>query len=445
MVVDHIHQVVFSYLDSLDCAHSRLFVGFSGGVDSKVLLLACQAYCKSRPDVSIEAVHINHQLHPDADAWADTCVNFCLSRRLPYRVIAVDVLEPNLRSGLELRAREARHQAFAKVLSQDDSGILVLAHHAHDQWETILMRLAQGTGLSGLLGMRVASMNDGQMVVRPMLSITRQDCEEYLRVCGFTGIADSSNEDEFFTRGFIRKKLTPLVSSRWPQVAAVVSQQSRIWAQDFDAMDACVQQVLIQVMQHYHGLPYVCVEKLRHYPVAVRLVLLKSWLRAEGYSCPGHSKLAHFVAQIQVAGSSRCPCVIHAQTMLTVDRGRLFLLPVSAQDNLTSGATLHAFDSVTLHNAVFSWRVSCPDNIQGRDNSQWEQFSLINISEVWLRSAKSKKKLLQLLRVPWFLRSFYPAYLLNKVFFGVAGKTWGREHDAFCSMLRLELKCNRPS
>ena len=293
--------------------------------------------------------------------------------------------------------------------------------------------------------MRMTSVYDGQVVVRPMLSISRQDCEKYIRACGFTGIADSSNVDDFFTRGFIRKKLTPVVSSRWPKLATVVSQQSRIWAEDFDAMDACVQQILIQVMDHYHGLAYVCVEKLRHYPVAVRLVLLKSWLRAEGYRCPGHNKLADFVAQIQVARSSRCPVLIHGHTMLTVDRGRLFLLPASAKEQLALSTPLRTLDSFTIDNGVFSWCVHCPDNLQGRDKLQWEQFSLATLSEVWSRSGKSRKKLLQSLRVPWFLHSFYPAYLLNNVFYGVVGKTWGREYDAFFSMLRFKLQCKKPS
>ncbi len=440
MVVDLIHQTVFSYLDSLDCSGSRFFVGFSGGVDSKVLLLVCQAYCKTRLNVSIEAVHVNHHLHPDADAWAGSCVDFCVSHRLAYRVISVAVAEPDVSAGLELRAREARYQAFSQAVSHHDSGILLLAHHAQDQWETVMMRLAQGTGLAGLLGMKMISTRRDMMVVRPMLGLSRRDCESYLHAFGFTGITDSSNTDEAFTRGFIRKHLTPVMSTRWPQFAVTVSKQSRIWAEDFAAMDACVQQVLVQVTMHYYGLPYLSVEKLQHYPISVCVVLLKSWLRAEGYSSPSHSKLISFVAQTQQARGDRRPHLIHGSCLMTIDRGRIFLLPVSAKDNASLGSVSRSSAAVMLANHEFVWCVNCPDNIEDSYRQEWDRFSLANLCAVWHRSGKSKRKLLQSLRVPWFLHGFYPVFLRDNTVVAAVGKTLLPGSQDFYSLLRVGLK-----
>ena len=445
MVVDRVHQAVFSYLDALDCSGSRLVVGFSGGFDSTVLLLACQAYCKLHPDISLEALHVNHHLHPDADSWADHCVRFCMARRLPYRVVSVAVANPGVLSGLELRAREARYQAFSQVLSQVDSGLLLLAHHAHDQWETILMRLVQGTGLAGLLGMRETTAHGGVVVARPMLGLPRQDCEAYLQILGLSAIADDSNENEVFTRGFIRQHVTPVVSSRWPQVARTVSKQSRIWAQDFAAMDVCVQQILVQVTMHYFGLPYVCVKMLDHYPLAVRVVLLKSWLRAEGYRVPDHNKLITFITQAHRSRGERCPYLIQGDSMLTVDRGRVFLLPASARNHSGSEQTVvsRAGRTVLLSNLAFVWAVNAPDNASEDYCDIWHGFSLANVTDVWLRSAKSKKKLLQSLRVPWFLRGFYPALLLEKTAVGVAGKIWSQHARPFAAVLTIGLKVRK--
>jgi hypothetical protein len=303
-----------------------------------------------------------------------------------------------------------------------------------------MMRLAQGTGLAGLLGMQMTSFYRGMMLVRPMLGLSRRDCESYLHSFGLTGITDSSNTNESFTRGFIRNRLTPAVSSRWPQFAVTLSKQSRIWSEDFSAMDACVQQVLVQVTMHYYGLPYLSVEKLQHYSVGVRVVLLKSWLRAEGYKSPNHSKLVSFVTQAQQARSDRRPHLIDGSFLMTIDRGRVFLLPVSAKDTASLGVASRSSGAVMLANLVFVWCVKCPDNMQESYRREWDRFFLANLSSVWQRSGKSKKKLLQSLRVPWFLHGFYPVFLRDNVSVGVPGKTWIKGNKDFYSLLRVVLK-----
>ncbi|HQX92000.1 MAG TPA: tRNA lysidine(34) synthetase TilS, partial [Thermomonas sp.] len=120
-----------------------LLVGFSGGLDSTVLLhlLASDAAVRRQ---GLRAVHVHHGLHPAADQWAAHCQRACDALSVPLTLARVQV-DSRSGLGLEAAARAARHAAFANAMATDD--ILVLAHHQDDQAETFLLRALRGSGV----------------------------------------------------------------------------------------------------------------------------------------------------------------------------------------------------------------------------------------------------------------------------------------------------------
>ena len=147
-------------------AGSHLCVGFSGGLDSCVLLhiLTC---LRAELPITLSAVHVHHGLSPHADAWAAHCRALCETWQVPLRVESVTVAPSG--KGLEAAARQARHAVFAR----QSADAVVLAHHLDDQVETFFMRLLRGAGPRGLSGMAEDSTWHGRRLLRPLLEVAR--------------------------------------------------------------------------------------------------------------------------------------------------------------------------------------------------------------------------------------------------------------------------------
>lgn len=208
----------------------RLVVGFSGGVDS--LLLLC--LLRDVSAVPLLAVHVHHGLSPRADDWAAQAQRQCAALGVPcvVRRVQVDRRAPS-REGA---ARAARHAAFAQELRPGDA--LLLAHHADDQAETLLLRLLRGSGLGGLGAMRAARRVDGNDDVwlwRPLLTAGRADIVAEATRRGLRWIDDESNADTAHDRNFLRHEILPRLTTRWPALARTLTRTARQLA-DADAL-----------------------------------------------------------------------------------------------------------------------------------------------------------------------------------------------------------------
>ena len=122
-----------------------ILVGFSGGLDSSVLLHACAASPSLR-ESGLRAIHVHHGLHRDADAWAAHCERTCNALAIPLVLVRVSV-EGDAGDGPEAAARNARHAAFNDALLEGE--VLALAHHRDDQAETFVLRALRASGPDG--------------------------------------------------------------------------------------------------------------------------------------------------------------------------------------------------------------------------------------------------------------------------------------------------------
>ncbi|MCU0896011.1 MAG: tRNA lysidine(34) synthetase TilS [Burkholderiales bacterium] len=206
---------------------TRLVVGLSGGVDSVALL---DILARLAPDLRFDlaAVHVHHGISPNADAWAAYCGRLAERVGVPLAIERVDIA-PFRRLGLEGAARAARYEAFAAQLAD----FVVLAHHADDQAETLLVQLARGTGLAGLAGMPVAARAapGAPAVLRPLLDVARADIEAYARERHLEWVDDESNADPARPRSFIRHRVMPALRELRPGVASALSRSAALVAE----------------------------------------------------------------------------------------------------------------------------------------------------------------------------------------------------------------------
>jgi tRNA(Ile)-lysidine synthetase-like protein len=201
---------------------AKLSVAFSGGVDSMFLLAALAR--SRRRFARVRALHVNHHLLPEADEWAVFCREAARTLR-----VSCDVLHargsPSQGESREEWARGARYAALSKVVEPGE--LLVTAHHANDQAETLLLQLLRGAGVAGLAGMPAIAPLGRAWIARPMLALTRAEIEAAARDAGLCWIEDSSNADEKIARNYLRRRVLPAIAERWPAAVSVLSRSAQ--------------------------------------------------------------------------------------------------------------------------------------------------------------------------------------------------------------------------
>jgi tRNA(Ile)-lysidine synthase len=194
---------------------AKLLVAFSGGPDSTALL-AFASCLASELEIDLQACHVNHKLRgAESDADEEFCRNLCQEWKIPFHVESFEFDgDPATISENDLRNR--RYEGISKVANEIGSTLCLTGHTMDDQVETMLFRLFRGTGPSGLLGIKhVRKTPEGVLIVRPLLSMRRRDCVNYLQRLGLEARRDSSNDDTSYSRNYIRNKVMPLIEDRF--------------------------------------------------------------------------------------------------------------------------------------------------------------------------------------------------------------------------------------
>ena len=191
---------------------SRYLIAFSGGLDSSVL-----AHALSRADIPVVAIHIDHGLQEQSEAWSQHCEAFAKSLGIGFhcRKVAVQ-LESG--KGPEAAARDVRYSALHAELEPGDW--LMSAHHREDQAETLLLNLVRGTGPAGIAGIGAVRRFGPGWLIRPLLYFDRADLQAYAESHDIHWIEDPSNADKRFDRNFLRHEVLPCLKTRWPDIAS---------------------------------------------------------------------------------------------------------------------------------------------------------------------------------------------------------------------------------
>ena len=205
-----------------------LVIAYSGGVDSQVLLHAL-ASIKQRSDTppaflnNLTVCHVNHGLSANAYAWQSFAQQTCQKLNLSLTVCQVNV-QAQAQQSLEALARDARYQALHSIY--DQPSLIITGHHSDDQAETFLLALKRGSGLKGLSAMAAETKKAKDLLIRPLLNISRAEIIDYAKAHELTWIEDESNTDTRFDRNFIRNDIMPLLTKRWPSIASTINRSS---------------------------------------------------------------------------------------------------------------------------------------------------------------------------------------------------------------------------
>lgn len=277
-------------------------VALSGGLDSTVLLAALVRLRDEGHAPSIRAIHVNHGLHTDADAWAHACARLAERLGISCTQLTVDARHRPGDSP-EAAARAARYLALATALGERE--VLLTAHHADDQLEGILLQWLRGGGLRAVAGMaRVVPFAAGWHA-RPLLEFTRAELHAWGRQVGLEWLEDPSNRDTRFDRNFLRQAVLPVVRQRWPAAARTVG---RVASQAAEALEIEASLAAGDLAAVARG-STLELDALHSLPSARQNLVLRAWLRGLGLPVPSHRTLAAFRHDMLEAARDRIPTV----------------------------------------------------------------------------------------------------------------------------------------
>ncbi|MFK7863945.1 MAG: tRNA lysidine(34) synthetase TilS [Pseudohongiellaceae bacterium] len=303
----------------------KLCVALSGGMDSAVLL---HSVVSARRFATVRAFHVNHQLSSNADTWQSYCESLCAKLGVSFESATVNVSNELGAGGegLEDAARRLRYQAFEENLREGE--LLLLAHHADDQYETLLLRLMRGSGVRGLASIPQRRVLGRGELFRPLLTLPRQDLADYARKAGLSWLEDESNQDTRFDRNYCRHDLLPVFEKRWPnyrnalQKSMLLLAEADTLADELAQLDFNESKTDVEEELELSVLQALSTHRLRN--------LLRFWLMTFGIRNAGWNTLTTLSDGLQSAKSNKGEARVLLETKtysLAVFASRLHLLP----------------------------------------------------------------------------------------------------------------------
>ncbi|MBQ9780298.1 MAG: tRNA lysidine(34) synthetase TilS [Clostridia bacterium] len=317
--------------------NAPLLVAYSGGADSSLLLSLAKAYGETH-QVPVFAAHLHHGIRgEEADRDLDFCRRTAQVLGIPLFEKRVDIPALALASGksLETEAREQRYAFFREVMEAREIPLLLTAHHADDQLETLLFRFLRGSGTKGMGGIPETRPLAYGIAVRPLLSLTRAEILEACRTLGISYVTDSTNEDDFAARNRIRKEITPLLESLSdkgiPQQAA--GRLSRAAREDDDCLTRLAEAQVNVLTRPDEGLPLSTLQS-QHPAIAKRMMsILYDRVTAHRDLRDGSGTLSavHLEAlqELVQKGLPESSLSLPRNTEARIRDGRLYIRPVS--------------------------------------------------------------------------------------------------------------------
>ncbi len=387
-----------TFLNHYQC--QQLWLGYSGGLDSTVLL---HILANSQYRDKLTALHINHQLQKKADKWATHCQTICQQLHIPYHSIILTE-RPQKGQSVEAWAREQRYQAFAHYL-EDKNNLLLTGQHADDQAETVLLQLMRAAGPKGLSAMPTERILGKGKLLRPLRAFSRQQLLDYAKQHQLHWIEDDSNQDLRYDRNYLRQKIMPLLKRRWPQALKMIDKSAQRCAEQ---QMLCEQLAASDLSSAGHSVKQLAINHLQTLNQPRFNNLIRYWLQQIHFPKIRHMQLNELWQQLGAANDKNPLIALANGYSLRRYQGQLYaVLPPWQQAQNTritwTGTTdleINGFviqpKHIPLATTCFDWQQVY---IDFRDNLTTLQ---------WKGQTRPIKKILQQEGIPPWIRSTIP-------------------------------------
>lgn len=363
-----LRQVEESYI-RIGCPE-KVMCALSGGADSVALLLILNELRKKYP-LSLYAVHIHHGLRKASDSEETFVRSLCESLPVPLEVVRIHVPE---NGNTESLARNGRYEAIYETAENINCRVIVLAHHASDQAELLLMRLVRGCG-DGLHCMReISEAENGMLLWRPLISVMPDNLRTYNNEHHAAWCEDESNHDTAYVRNYMRHCVLPLLEKKCPGAVANMARSAGLISRNIDYITSESGKIL-QMAAEKAVIPALNCDMLKKYHPALIAETVRLWLKpyikdipyavpdrlmalSHGQKCPVSQGISaeRYGDRIYLTGS-----------VFSVGPGRTEVTPYEGETG--DGKTRQAMPESVYRNAVLRYRktgdVICPWGLHG--------------------------------------------------------------------------------
>ncbi len=245
-----IEQKVIKFVDHYNLIKhgEKILIALSGGPDSVFTLFFFNKF-KSRFGVTLAAAHLNHSLRgKSSDKDEEFCKSFCKKLEIDFFSEKINVKEFSKKNkiSIEEAARKIRYNFLSGVSKNYRFDKIVTAHTMDDNAETVLLNLFKGTGLSGVAGIPIQRQN----IIRPILSLTKEEVLSYLEMNGLEFRIDKSNTDLKYERNFIRHKIIPLIKKNLnPSVEQNIFNSSQVFRKTYGIINELKSEAVSKIVK----------------------------------------------------------------------------------------------------------------------------------------------------------------------------------------------------
>ncbi len=315
-----IDQYVLNKILSLKIT-GNIFIAYSGGLDSASLLHIIASNKERFGDNKIIAVHVDHGLQSVSAQWAYHCEQISLSYGIGFKLIK-PVIEKNPGESLELAARNARYAEFEKLIN-NESDVMLFAHHADDQIETFLQQALRGAGVHGLGGIPETRSLGAGYLFRPLLDISRTNLEKYAEQHELEWVEDPTNQQPDFDRNLLRNEIIPQLEKRWPGAKKGILRSLLHCREASKQIDAEASKILAAIADNNH----LIVARLAELDFVRQKNVIRLWIKNHNIVLPNTERLEVGINSLINAAEDKNPIldwgfgiIRRYQGMLYIDR-----------------------------------------------------------------------------------------------------------------------------
>lgn len=392
---------------------NQVFVAFSGGIDSHVLLHLCASSAALKNKLT--AVYVHHGLQKQAGQWAKHCEVIARQLSVTFRILSVDARQKPGESPEET-ARNVRYQALQTLLDEND--VLLLGQHREDQLETVLLQLFRGAGLPGLAAMPEKTVFGTGSMLRPLLDISQQEIKAYADEYKLNWIEDPSNLQNDFDRNYLRNEIIPLIKQRWPAVDKTVFRSARHCAQAQQFITGQTESMFAAVYNAQDGtLSIAELNKLGDYE---QTLVLRMWLYKTGQKMPPEQLISQVMREFMLSRQDGNPQLQWRPYTLRRYKDRLYCLPTIS--NIDRSQNLVWAPGLTLLHLPNNGSVEIVPASSGINAELWQKATEIEVryrqggESIYLPGREGQhqlKKLFQEAAIPPWERENVPLLFLN--------------------------------
>lgn len=311
----------------------KVLLALSGGLDSMLLLELLTAVAPAS-GLQLSAAHVCHQLQSQAQDWLIFCQQQCQQRQVPYQALTVALRDP--RRNIEQQARTLRYQALAALVDSDT--VLLTAHHADDQLETMLLALKRGSGLTGLAGIARSQPFGAGVLLRPLLAFSRAELAGVANWRALAYVDDPSNLDISFDRNFLRQQIIPLLTERFATLSQTASRSATLLQQSLAYQQ---QQLTAQLAPLLAACGRLRLSLLAAQAQPAQDLLLRHYLAGFALN-PSQQQLQQISQMFVAARPDTQPQLQLGPLLLRRFDDRLFIDPPAETNNIGAEVNLHS-------------------------------------------------------------------------------------------------------